>query len=91
MKAAARELSLASNMAPLVLWTIRRSSAGLASPNWTAKVLTDRPTDRAGSGTAASEARKSSTEMPWLFSPSVISTIEVKESLSASASASARW
>ena len=87
MKAAARELSLASNMAPLVLWTIRRSSAGLASPNWTAKVLTD----RAGSGTAASEARKSSTEMPWLFSPSVISTIEVKESLSASASASARW
>jgi hypothetical protein len=87
LKAAAREPRLASNMAPAVVWTIRRSSSGSASPNWMAKVLTD----RAGSGTDRSDPRKSSTEMPRLFSPSVISTIEVNEPLSAPASAAARW
>ncbi len=45
----------------------------------------------AGSAVASSPARNSSTGMPRLFSPSVISTIEVKDPLSASASAAARW
>jgi hypothetical protein len=87
LNAAASEVWLASNFAPAVACTMRCSSAGLASPNWMAKVFTD----LASSGRPASPATNSSAEMPRLFSPSVISTIEVNDPRSRCASATARW